>query len=66
MARLKRKKDKVREAAYGRHSPAGYRYLKRKRKKEAEQKGFSGRTKRELGYLSDADYKAVMEAMRKR
>lgn len=27
MARLKRKRDKVRETAYGRHSPAGSRYL---------------------------------------
>lgn len=39
MARLKRKKDKLREAAYGRHSPAGYKHIKRM---EAKGKKWTG------------------------
>ena len=48
------------------HSPAGRKYLQTQKEKKADVRGFTGRTKRELKGLSDADYKAVMKALGKK
>lgn len=48
------------------HSPAGKKYVAKMKKKRAEQKGFSGGTKRQLQGLSKADYNEVMKAMGRR
>lgn len=80
--RRKRKRDKVREAAYGRHSPAGYRYLqspqvkkdkklyrtspKRKKIKEIERTALSRQTKKQLQGLHGTDYAEVMKMLRRK
>lgn len=48
------------------HSPAGKKHLAAQKKKKAEEKGFSHRTRKQLSYLSDADRKAVLDALRRK
>jgi len=64
MARLKRKRDKAREKKYGRHSPAGYRYLQEEKRKTKPVYFKNIRTKttetrlREAG-LSEEDLRSI-------
>lgn len=68
-----RKKDKVREAAYGRHSPAGFRHLQEEKRKTMPTyyrlKGLRRKTPatrlREAG-LSESDLRSLGYKKRKR
>lgn len=64
---VKRLKENIKVLLKGpKHSPAGKKHLAAVKKKKTEQTGLSRQAKKQLSYLSDADYKAVMKAMRRK